>query len=93
MGISNLTVTIIANRENDVRTDVGGPNKDGKFVPWVVLHKPDGGGYDHELVSGPLMDTWEQALESAQNIIDTIRTKVSSKDVENKITELLSTLN
>ncbi len=91
MGISNLTIIIIASRGNDIRADVGGPNGDGKYVGWVVLHRPNG-EHDHELLGGSSVDTREEALEMAQSVIDIIRSNVSSKDVKEMVEEMISTL-
>ncbi len=89
MGISNLTVMIIATRGDDCKVDAGGPTEEGKYVGWITLYKSNG-EYDHELLNGPDVDTKEEAIQMMQGIVDAIRSNVSPEDVAKKISKLLS---
>ena len=72
MGISMLTAMIIQSRGDDVKCEVAGPNKDGKYIGWINLYQDS--EYDHALLdSGPAFDSKDAALEKMESVVKQIR--------------------
>ena len=72
MGISRLTGMIIQSRGDDIKCDVGGPDKNGKYVGWIMLYQD--GEFDHALLdSGPSFNSEKAALEKMEALVTEIR--------------------
>lgn len=74
MGMTKLTAIIIKTNPL-VKCDAGGPDKDGKYVGWIML---DVDRWHPLLNTEPIYSSNEEAIKAMQLIVDKIRARATN---------------